>query len=218
MPPHLLTDRHPTHRLVSEILHPPPCRQDHHEEEDRAQDIRKSQADLAQEPAGNGPHQQSRAGDRLPSPEDSLHASLVTGGFERVDEPGFGGPGEEGETEPDQGRDQDPPPDACLHVPEPEIGSGGHHQGRRSQDERDATPEGVGDHTCRHLEDHHPCRVGGIGDECLGQAEPGIEQEQGVDPPDQRGGQCLEEDQGQVGPLHCLGGGHGRTHRGIDSS
>jgi len=166
--------------------------------------VRNSQIDLPQEPAPHGASKHGGAGDYLAPAKHGLDFTRVPGGMEGVDQPGLGGAGEECEAEPDQHRDQDPPPDWRLEVPEGQVGSRCHEERGRTEDERGSPAERVCDHSSGYLEDHHAGGVSGIGDKRLGDAEPGIEQEEGVDPPDQGGGERLEKEENQLGSLHAL--------------
>jgi len=71
--------------------------------------------------------------------------------------------------------------------------------------ERELTAAGIGDHPGRHLEEDLADREEGVHREGLRVVEPGIEEEERVDAPDERGGQRREERQDEVGPLDGSG-------------
>ena len=71
---------------------------------------------------------------------------------------------------------------------------------QRPEQVRLAPPDGVGDDPGRHLEQHHPGGEERVGRERLEVREPGVEQEDRVDPPDQRRGQRVPEQEHEVRP------------------
>ena len=65
----------------------------------------------------------------------------------------------------------------------------------------------VGDDAGRHLEEHHAGGEERVGGKRLGVAQPGIEQEQRVDAPDERRRERVEQQQEQVDVLNLAGRG-----------
>ena len=80
-------------------------------------------------------------------------------------------------------------------------------EGHRAEQERDAPAPRVGHDPGRHLEQHHAGGEEGVGGERLEVAEAGVQQEEGVDPPDERGRQGVAQHEGEVDALDLAGGG-----------
>ena len=95
------------------------------------------------------------AGDDLTTSEDRFEAAVEAGRVERVDQPGFDRPGEEGEAESEQHRDDRPGPERSLDLPEQHVEQCGLHQGDRAGQVGDPPADGVGDDPGRDLEEHH---------------------------------------------------------------
>ena len=72
-------------------------------------------------------------------------------------------------------------------------------------------PLRVGDHAGGNLEDDHADGEEGVGREGLGVVEPGVQQEERVDAPDERGSQRRQQRQQQVDTLDLC---RGRAHEG----
>ena len=130
--------------------------------------------------------------------------------FERVDQPRLGRPGEEREPEAEQDRGDRPAPQRRVQLPHHEVEERGEQQRRGAQQVGELAAAGVGDHPGRDLEDHLPEGEEGVGRECLRVVQAGVEQEERVDAPDERGRERVQQRQQQVGSLDLAGRiGHG---------
>ncbi len=105
------------------------------------------------------------------------------------------------------------PEEARVDLPHDVVEDGGRQEGRRPEQEREASTARVGDDAGRHLEDDLADGEERVGRERLGVGQAGVEEEEGVDAPDERRGERREEGQHEVRPLDGSGGrgrGHGR--------
>jgi hypothetical protein len=209
-------------RCEPDVVHEPEGEPEHHDQDEAADHERHAEAGLAgDEAAGDRADQHRRAADDLATAEDRLQLTGVAGRGERVDQPGLDRAGEEGEAEPEQHRGERPLPERRSDLPEQHVEKGRRHQRQRSEQVGDAAPDRVGDDPRRHLEQHHPGGEEGVRRERFQVREPGIEQEDRVDPPDQRRRQRVAEQQRQVGALYRAGGRHhphavrARTRRAV---
>ena len=89
-----------------------------------------------------------------------------------------------------------------------DVEQSGYRQCHRAEQVRDPPPGGVGDDPGRHLEENHPGGEEGIGGERLEVREACVQQEDGVDSPDQRRCERVAEQQQEVGPLNRARGRH----------
>ena len=161
---------------------------------------------LGDQAAGDRAGQHRDPGDDLAPAEDRLEVAVEAGRRERVDQPRLDRPGEEGEAEPEQHRGHRPLPEGRLDLPQGDVEHGRDGQRHRAEQVGDPAADGVGDDPGRDLEEHHPGGEEGVGRERLGVREPGVEQEDRVDPPDERRRQRVAQHQDQVRP-------HDRTRR-----
>ena len=120
-------------------------------------------------------------------------------------------------------RDDRPRPERRVDVPEHHVEGGRHGQGHRAEQERDAPAPHVRDDAGRDLEDHHAGGEERVGRERLEVVQAGIEQEDRVDPPDQRRREGVAEHQrvvrafdggGRVGHRHLAYEGDLRVNSG----
>ena len=127
---------------------------------------------------------------------------------QRVDQPGLDGAGEEGEAEAEQQRDDRPRPERRRRSPR--AGRTGPVVTARVTVPSRYEPAAptVRDDPCRHLEQDHAGGEEGVRGEGLEVRQPGVEQEDRVDPPDQRRRERVPEHQDVVGARD--GGGSGR--------
>ena len=86
-------------------------------------------------------------------------------------------------------------------LPHDQVQQGRDQERRRAQQEREPAAAGVGDHPGRDLEQHLADREERVDREGLRVVEAGVEQEQRVDAPDERGSQRREQGQDEIGPL-----------------
>ena len=114
---------------------------------------------------------------------------------------------EEREAEAQERRGERPGPEGRRGVPHQQIERRG--RGERDRAEQVGGPPAtrVGDDSGGHLEDHHAGGEEGVGGERLCVAQAGVEQEERVDAPDERGRERMEEEQQQVDALNPGGGG-----------
>ena len=157
-------------------------------------------------PPATVPDQHRRAGGRLGAAEDVLQVAPEAGRGQRVDQPRLGGAGEEGEAQAQQDRGDRPAPQRRVDLPHLQVEQGRDQQRGRAQHVENWRPARVGHDAGGDLEQHHPRREEGIGGEGLGVRQPGVQQEDGVDAPDDRRGEGADQGQRQVGPLDAPGG------------
>ena len=182
---------------------------EHDREHDPAQHERHPQAgDLGDVAAGDRPGQHRHPGDHLAAAEDLLQLSGEPGRLQRVHQPGLDRPGEEGEAEPQQQRDDRPGPERPLDLPQHHVEDGGDRERDRAEQVGDPAPDRVGDDPGRDLEDQHAGGEEGVGGEGLEVVEARVEQEDRVDPPDERGGERVAQQQHVVDALDGAGRGH----------
>ena len=164
--------------------------------------------DAAQD--GSGEHR--AAGDHLSPGEHGLQVAGEVRRVERVHQPGLRRAREERESQPEQRRGDGPSPERRLDAPHEQVQEGRDEEGECPEEERVPSTPGVGHDAGRHLEDDLAQGEGRVGRERFGVAEARVEQEQGVDPPDERRGERGQEGQNQEDALHdaCLIG-HGVT-------
>ena len=92
-----------------------------------------------------------------------------------------------------------------LHPPEQDVEQRRERERQRPEQVRGAPPDGVGDDPGRHLEQHHAGGEERVGRERLEVREPGVEQEDRVDAPDQRRRERVPEQQHEVRALDLAG-------------
>ena len=168
----------------------------------------------AMNPPATEPVSIAGSGDDLPAAEHRLQLAREARRRERVDEPRLDRAGEEREPQAEQHRGHRPLPERCLDLPEQHVEQGRRGQRHRAEQVRGAAPDRVGDDPGRHLEQHHPRGEEGVGGERLQVREPGVEQEDRVDPPDQRRRQRVPEQEQAVGALDDAWSRHGPVHVG----
>ena len=87
-----------------------------------------------------------------------------------------------------------------MEPPQQEIEERRDEERGRAEQVRGASSEHVGDHAGRDFKQHLACREEGVRRKGLRDAQPRIEQEQGVDPPDERGRERRQKRERDVGP------------------
>ena len=109
-----------------------------------------------------------------------------------------------------------------VDLPHHEVEQRRAQQRHGAEQERQAPTARVGDDPGRDLEDHLADREEGVGGEGLGVVQPGVEQEDRVDAPDERRREGREQRQDEIGPLdvtsrirvgRCRGHGRGNANR-----
>ncbi len=196
-------------------MHEPERRDEHHDEDRPAKHEGHGEARLrGDESSRDGTAEHRAARDDLTACEHRLDGACERRRGERVDEPCLDRAGEEGEAETDQDRDERPRPERRFDLPEADVEQGGHRQCHRAEQVRDPSPGGVGDDTGRHLEENHPGGEEGIGRERLEVREACVQQEDGVDSPDQRRCERVAEQKQEVGPLNRARGRHDSARYG----
>ena len=160
---------------------------------------------LGDHPAGHRAAEHRDPADHLAASEHHLQAAFVLGRVEGVDQPGLDRAREEGESQPEQRRDDGPLPEGRAGQPHHVVEKRRRRQGDRAEEIRRSPAPRVGDDSGRDLEDHHAGREEGVGGERLQVAEPGVEQEERVDSPDERGGQRVAEHQHEIRALNAAG-------------
>ena len=99
-----------------------------------------------------------------------------------------------------------------MHVPHVEVQQRREQQRPGAQEEAEAPAARVGHDAGGNLEDDLAEAEERVGGEGLGVAQPGVEQEERVDAPDERGGKGREQRQDEVDPLDGSGRiGHAAT-------
>jgi hypothetical protein len=159
---------------------------EHRYEENRAQQVRQRKVDLTQKPAANGADDHCGPRHLLPAREDSVEEPAESTRVERIDEPRFHGTRVKREAEAHEDGDDGEGDDACVDLGERDVQERRRGEHGYREQERDPPPERVRNHTRRHLEHDHPCRERRVRDEDLEEAQPGVEQEERVDAPDDR--------------------------------
>jgi len=89
-----------------------------------------------------------------------------------------------------------------MGAPHQEVEQGGQQQGGGAEQVGRAPAPDVGHHTSGHLEDNHAGGEERVGGEGLDFVETGVEQEEGVDAPDERGGQGGQQRERHIDALH----------------
>ena len=183
-------------RREPDVVHQPEGDREHPAEDHRAQHERRSEADLlGDEPARHRAGEHADAGDHLAPPEHGLEVAGEARGVERIDQPSLDRPGEEREAEADQKRGDRPHPERRLDLPQQDVDQRRDRERHDAEQVRRSPPDGVGHDAGRHLEQHHPAREEGVGRERLHVREPRVEQEDRVDPPDERRRQRVAEEE-----------------------
>ncbi len=198
------------------------CHQGHAQHERPQQVGHAEVGHLRHDAAQHGAAQHRHAADGLAAAEDGLEVAAEAGGAERVDQPGLGGAAEEGEPQAQQDGGEGPADERRLELPHGQVEQRGQQQDGRAEHEGEAAPPRVRHDAGGNLEDHHPDGEEGVGGERLGVVEPGIEQEERVDAPDERGSQGRQQRQQQVDALDMRRGGarrgRGRGHGPVDDT
>ena len=135
-----------------------------------------------------------------------LQVALEAGRVERVNQPGLGSTREERESQAEQDRGDRPAPQRRMELPHHQVEEGGDEQRGGAQHIRESPAAGVGHHAGRHLEDDLANGEEGVRGERLRVVEPCVEQEEGIDAPDERGSQCGEQREDEVGAFDAAGG------------
>ena len=149
------------------------------------------------------------SGDNLPLRKDRVEAAGEPGGLKGVDQPRLHRSGEEREPKAEQRRHDRPLPEGRAQLPEEDVEQRGDGERDRAQQVRRPPPDRVRHDAGGHLEEDHPDGEERVGRERLEVGEPGIEQEDRVDPPDERRGQRVPEQEHEIDPLDGGGCGHG---------
>ncbi len=137
--------------------------------------------------------------------EDRLEVAGEIGGVEGVDQPGLRGAREEREPEPQQGGCDRPTPERRVDIPHQQIEEGGHEEGACPEEEGEPTATGIGHDPGGHLEDDLAEGEEGVRRKGLRVAQARVEQEEGIDPPDERRGERRQQGQDQEGALDDAG-------------
>ena len=90
-----------------------------------------------------------------------------------------------------------------MELPHHQVQEGGDQQGDCAEHVRELAAARIGHDAGRHFEDDLPDGEERVRGEGLGVVQPGVEQEEGIDAPDERGRQRGEERQREVGPLNA---------------
>ena len=185
-----------------EVLHQPRGDEEHRDEDDDPHQERHAQIrHLGNHAAEHRAAQHRGTRDHLATAHHGLEAARVARETERIDEPRLDRAGEERKPEPEQHRDDRPGRERRLRLPEQPV------QQRRAcerdgpEQVRDAPAPDVGDDTGRHLESDHPGGEECVRRERLQVAQPGVQQEERVDAPDERRGERVPEHERQVDAL-----------------
>ena len=176
-------------------------------------DVRHAEVgELRDHAAEHGADEHRAAAHHLCPPEDRLEVLRVAGRGQRVDQPRLGRAGEEREAEAEQGRCDRPGPERRADVPHVQVQQRREQQGRGAEEEAEAPAAGIGHHAGRDLEEDHADAEERVGREGLRVAQAGVEQEERVDAPDERGGQRRQQRQDEVDALNGSGRiGHAGT-------
>ena len=189
-------------RGESDVVHEQERDHQRHPEQTSADQVWHAEVgDLGDDTAQDGAGQHRDSGDDLRLGEDRLQRAAEAGRLERIDEPRLGRPREEREAEPKQDRGERPSEQPGADLPHHEVEQGREQESGRAQQERETATAGIGDHSGRDLEQHLADSEERVDREGLGVVEAGIEQEQGVDAPDERCRQGREQGQDEIGPL-----------------
>jgi hypothetical protein len=192
----------PALRREAEVVHREESHRERQPEQNRTHDVRDAEmGGLRQEPSPHGSDQHRDAGNHLPASEDGIELAFESGKRERVDEPGFGRPGKEGETEAKENGCNRPPKEMCVRLPHGEIEQRRKKERDCAEQEGDAPSAGVGEHAGGHLEEDLACGEERVHAERLGVGEPRIEEKERVDPPDERRRQRRQKREQEVGRL-----------------
>ena len=157
--------------------------------------------ELGDDAAEDGAGQHRGAGDDLGPREDPLQGPRVARRLERVDQPRLGRAGEEREPESEQDRRDRPADEPGADLPHHEVQERRQHQGGGAEQEREPAATRVGDDAGRDLEQDLADGEEGVDGERLGVVQPGVQQEQGVDAPDERCRERREQGEGEIRPL-----------------
>ena len=180
---------------------------DEHEREDaRSQQERHAQVgQLRDDTAEHRAGEHGDAADDHPLREDRLELALVTARLQGVDEPRLDRAGEEREPEPEQHRHERPRPERRAphpHQPVQDVAAESTSVPSRYDARRPTVSATmpVGISKIDHAE-----REEGVRGERLEVGEAGIQQEEGVDAPDERRRERVAEHQDQIGALDAAG-------------
>ena len=203
----------PGARREADVVHEPPRDDERHAEHRRAQQVGHAQVGrLGDHAAEHRPGEHRRAADRLGPCRRPFRGCPEAGRRQGVDQPRLGRAREEREPEAEDDRGHGPADERRVDVPHDQVQQGRDEQRRRPEQEGEAPAARVGDDPGRDLEHHLPDREERVGRERLVLSRPGVEQEEGVDAPDERRGERGQQGQDEVGALDGSGGvGHGRV-------
>ncbi len=190
-------------RLVPDVVHDDVGDAEDDDEQTGADEVRDREIELPEEAAADRPREHRDAGDLLAAREDDVERPRVASDGQCVDEPRLHRPRVEGEAQAHCDRHDRERDDARADLREPDVAEGRRCQHRHGEQERHASAECVRDDTGRDLEHDHAGREGRVGDEHLEEREARLEQEQGVDPPDQGRRERVEPGEGEVAGEHA---------------
>ena len=193
-------------RLEPEIVHEAEGYEHRHPEHRRPDHVGDPKVRrLGDDAARHGPDEHRHAADDLGPAEDVLEMAGEARRLEGVDEPRLGGAREEREAESEQDRGDRPAPQRRVRLPHQQVEQRGEQERRGAEQVGEATAPGVGDDAGRDLEEHLPDREERVRREGLRVVQAGVEQEDRVDPPDERRRERREEGQDEIRALDVPG-------------
>ena len=220
---HLVDRVRPAPGLEPDVVHEPERDDERDPEHRRPQDVRHAEVgQLGDDPTEHRAREHRDPADGLRPPEDRLEVLREPGRGQRVDQPRLGRPGEEREPESEHDRRDRPAQERGLDLPHDEVQQGRREQRHGAEHEREPATSRVGHDARGNLEQDLADREERVRRERLGVVQPGVEQEQGVDAPDERRGERRQQGQDEVGALdrarrvgHRILGMSGRGGDGI---
>jgi hypothetical protein len=193
-------------RCEADVFHDTGRQEEHrHQHTDPHQEGHTECRDLGYDAPQDGATEHGDAGHHLAAAEDRLERTVVGVRTQGVHQPRLDGAGEKREPEADEHGDECPRPERRLELPHEVVEERRAGQREGAEEVGRAPAHGVGDDTGRHLEQHHASGEEGVSGKCLEVAQTGVEKEERVDAPDERGREGVAEDQGQIDALDLAG-------------
>ena len=202
-------------RLKADVAHEGKRDEERSHQQSGADKVGDGQVDLTQQSADQGPEEHGDVGEDAHAREDAVLPSGEPRSVEGVDQPGIHRPRLAREAEPQEDGGEDETGQAPVEHGRAHVAKGGHGQRADAEEERSAAPDRVGHHARWNLEHDLAGAEGGVDEHHLEDVQTGVEEEEGVDSPDDRRRQREEGVDRVVGALDAPRGvgdrwAHGR--------
>jgi len=178
--------------LEPDVMHPEEGKEEQRYEQTRADEKWEREVDLAQKAATDRSNKHRHTADDLTGGENPIHISVEPQRTYSVDEPCLHCARIEGVSEAHEHGDQREADDASANLCKADVCEGRRCKDDEREQERGPASDRVGNDAGRNLEQDGPDGERCVGDKRLSDRQPCAEEEQGVDPPDDRSGERID--------------------------